>query len=232
MDATTDHRRALAAAEVVAVAGAYILISTAAARTFDLAFLFPAGWSAAERAVGGTFLTGALVQVALVLLGAWLLRSVDLRRAIAASMEPSNRKAWTIAAIATAIHIGAAMLLFLPQPERVWEPSGLNLILSVVPAPDGWSQEVLFRGYVLFRLARAGFPAAARILTSGALFAAIHFGYAGDTAWTALAPLVGTFMLGGFYAWAVQSGRFSLKPVIVCHVLIIVVTQPWLALAR
>jgi hypothetical protein len=57
-------------------------------------------------------------------------------------------------------------------------------------------------------------------------------GYAGATAWEFLAPLVGTFMLGCFYAWAVRSGGGSLKPVIYCHVLIIVILQPWLALAR
>ena len=39
-------------------------------------------------------------------------------------------------------------------------------------------------------------------------------------------------MLGCFYAWAVQVGRQSLKPAIACHILIIVVLQPWLALAR
>jgi membrane protease YdiL (CAAX protease family) len=109
----------------------------------------------------------------------------------------------------------------------VLEASALNLVLSAVPAADGWSQEVLFRGYVLLRLARADVPAAAQILLSGLLFAAIHFGYAAENAW----PLVGTFMLGCFYAWAVRSGGGSLKPVIVCHMLIIVVLQPWLALA-
>jgi membrane protease YdiL (CAAX protease family) len=112
------------------------------------------------------------------------------------------------------------------------ELSNLNLILSIVPAADGWSQEVLFRGYVLFRLARAQVSPTVQILLSGGLFAAIHFGYAGESAFEFLAPLIGTFMLGCFYAWAVRKGCGSLKPVIVCHVLIIVVLQPWLALAR
>jgi hypothetical protein len=232
MHVKLDRRQVYAAAEILSVAAAYILISTAAVGAVDLAFLFPASWSLVERSTGSAFLTGALVQILLVLLGAYLLGRKDLRSAIAASLAASTRKAWIIAAIATAIHIGTAMLLFLPQPERVWELSWLNLTLSAVPAADGWSQEVLFRGYVLFRLARAGVPAIAQILVSGGLFAAIHFGYAGETAWAYLSPLAGTFMLGCFYAWAVQSGRGSLKPVIICHMLIIVILQPWLAFAH
>jgi hypothetical protein len=227
-----ERQQVRAAAEVVAVAAVYILISTNALSAIDVSFLFPANWSAEERTTGGGFLTGAVIQVMLVLLGAYLLGLDDLKRAIAASLAASTRQAWIIAAIATAIHIGTAMLVFLPEPKRVWELSGLNLILSAVPAADGWSQEVLFRGYVLFRLGRAGVPAMAQILISGGLFAAIHFGYAGETPWAFLSPLVGTFMLGCFYAAAVRSGRGSLKPVTICHMLIIVILQPWLALAR
>lgn len=232
MRAKLERRQVHAAAEVLAIAAAYIVISTSAVKAFDVAFLFPATWALDERVTGSGFLIGALVQVVLVLLGAYLLGSEDLRKAIAAGLAASTRQAWIIAGIATAIHIGTAMLVFLPQPERVVELSGLNLTLSAIPAADGWSQEVLFRGYVLLRLARAGIPALAQILISGGLFAAIHLGYAGLTAWDFLTPLVGTFMLGSFYAWAVQSGRGSLKPVICCHILIIIILQPWLALAR
>ena len=226
------HPEIRAVVEVVCVAAAYIMISTAAVRAIDAASLFPSSWTPEERATGGGFLTGASVQVALVLLGAYLLGLRDLRSAIAASLKPSTSQAWIIAGIATAIHIATAMLLFLPQPERVWEPSTLNLTLSIVPAPDGWTQEVIFRGYVLLRLARGGIPGILQILLSGSLFAAIHFGYTGETAWAILTPLVGTFMLGCFYAWAVRSGGGSLKPVIFCHILIIASLQPWLALAR
>ena len=229
---TPDRQKIYAGAEVVVVATLYILISTATVSAIDLASLFPADWSLAERATGSGFLAGAMVQVMLVLIAAYVVGREDVRKAIAASLVASTRKAWTIAVIATAIYIGTAMLLFLPQPQRVWELSELNLILSAVPAADGWSQEVMFRGYVLFRLARAGVPAIAQILLSGILFAAIHLGYAGETGWAFIAPLVGTFMLGCFYAWAVQSGRGSLKPVIFCHMAIIIVLQPWLALAR
>lgn len=222
----------MALAEVAAVALVYIAVSTSAARAIDLHWLFPSGWSPAERATGSGFLVGAIVQAGLVLAAAYLLRLTDLRQAIAAVAAPSTRQAWTIAIIATAIHIGTGILVFLPQPERVVELSQLNLWLSLIPALDGWSQEVLFRGYVLLRLARGGIAALPQILISGALFAAIHLGYAGEGGWAFAAPLIGTFMLGGFYAWAVRSGGGSLRPVVVCHVLIIIVLQPWLALVR
>ncbi len=228
----TERGQARAVLEVGAVAAAYIVISTSAVGALDASFLFPDGWSPAERSTGSGFLIGALFQLLLVLSAAYLVGLKDLQRAIAASSAPSTSKAWTIAALATSIHVGTAMLVFLPQPERVWELSNLNLILSAVSIPDGWSQEVLFRGFVLFRLTRSDVPAIAQIFISGSLFAGIHLGYTGETAWEFITPLIGTFMLGCFYAWAVKSGSGSLKPVIVCHVLIIALLQPWLALAR
>ena len=232
MEAGGTPRPLLAVVECGVVAAAYIAFSIAAVKAFDLSFVFPEVWTAPEKAVGSGFLIGAFVQASLVLLGAYLLRLVDLRKAIRETFSRSSRKAWTIALLATAIHIGTVVLIYLPQPERVWEASSLNLMLSAVPAADGWSQEVLFRGYVLYRLARGGVPRLAQVLVSGGLFAAIHIGYVGEGTWAMLSPLVGTFMLGCFYAWSVQSGRGSLMPVVFCHMLIIVILQPWLALAR
>lgn len=231
MEAGGKHRPLLAVVETGAVAAAYIGISIAAVEASDLSFVFPEVWTPAQKAVGSGFLIGAFVQASLVLIGAHLLGLVDLCKAISETFSRSTRKAWTIAVLATAIHIGTAVLVYLPQPERVWEASSLNLILSAVPAADGWSQEVLFRGYVLFRLARGGVPGLVQVLISGGLFAAIHIGYAGEGTWAMLSPLVGTFILGCFYAWSVQSGRGSLMPVVFCHMLIIVIVQPWLALA-
>jgi hypothetical protein len=122
------QRQLSATVEVILVAAAYTLISTTAVRELSVAFLFPAQWSAAERATGSGFLIGAAVQVALVLIGAYLLRGPDLRRALAASLPASTRKAWIIAGTATAIHIATALLLFLPQPVRVWEVSELKAV--------------------------------------------------------------------------------------------------------
>lgn len=224
--------RMFAIAEVVAVAAAYIAISLSAVAALDLSTLFSTGWSVPERATGADFLLGAFVQVALVLIAAYILNLKDVRDAIKGVFVRSTRAGWTIAGIATAIHIGTAVLVFLPRPALVLEPSVQNVLLSAIPAADGWSQEVVFRGYVLYRLARAGVTPIVQIALSGLLFASIHIGYIGDSFGAAAAPLVGTFMLGCFYAWAVQMGRGSLKPVVCFHVLIIVMLQPWLALAR
>ena len=232
MNSTVNHKPLLAIGEVVVVAAAYIAISTNAVSALNLSGHFPAAWSFAEKATGSGFLVGAIAQVSLVLIGAYVLGLEDVREAIGRTFSRSTHKAWTIAAIATAIHIGTAMLVFLPDPALVWQASWMNVSLSSVAAADGWTQEVLFRGYVLFRLARAHVPAAAQTVLSGGLFAAIHIGYAGTGTWAVLSPLAGTFMLGCFYAWAVQIGRGSLTPVIFCHILIIVVLQPWLALVR
>lgn len=226
-----DFVSLVAVAEVVAVGAAYILISIAAVTAIDVSFVFPEFWTPEQRVVGSGFLVGAFVQVLLVLLGANLLRLEALRAAIKATVSTSTWKAWTIAVLATAIHIATTVLIVIPQPERIWELSSMNLVLSAISAADGWSQEILFRGYVLFRLSRSGLPTLAKILISGGLFAAIHVGYIGDGGWEAISPLVGTFMLGCFYAWSVLIGRGSLMPVVVCHMLIIVVVQPWLALA-
>lgn len=225
-------RPLLAVAETVFVAAAYIAVSLAAVSTLDLSFVFPAEWSASERAVGSGFLLGALVQVGLVVLATHLLRLPDLRAAISKTFSRSTAKAWTVAVVATTIHIGTAMLVFIAAPERVWEASSVNLVLSAIPAVDGWTQEIVFRGYVLLRLARGGLPALAQVLISGGLFAAIHIGYVGEGTWASILPLAGTFMLGCFFAWAVQIGRGSLTPVLFGHVLIILMVQPWLALAH
>jgi hypothetical protein len=211
-----DYPQVRAAAEVIAVAAVYILISTNAVSAIDASFLFPANWSAEERSTGGGFLTGAVIQVMLVLLGAYLLGFKDLQRAIAASLAPSTRPGVDHRCIATAIHVATAMLVFLPQPERVWELSGLepdpigSSGLPTAGARKSYSAVTCFsawRARVCPRSLRSSFRQPLR---------RDPLRLCGETAWAFLSPLVGTFMLGCFYAAAVQSGGGSLKPVICC----------------
>ncbi|MFU7527786.1 type II CAAX prenyl endopeptidase Rce1 family protein [Qipengyuania sp. ASV99] len=174
--------------------------------------------------IGGTF-----AQLLLVLTAAIFLPTV--RDAIRATAKTGNRKAWAIALAAALIHIGTAVLFFVKEPGRILEPSSLNALFSSIPAIDGWTQEVIFRGYVILRLAKAEGPDWLKIAISAALFAAIHIGYVEAGLAGAFWPLIGTAMLGGFLAWAVIVGKGALLPVVVAHALVIAVLQPWLALS-
>ena len=118
MGGQTESRQLGAVAEVVVVAAAYILLSTSAVRTFDADFLFPMSWSFTERATGSGFLIGAVTQMLLVLIAAYILRLKDVQRAIAAAFKASTSKAWIITAIATAIHIGTAALVSCRNPNE------------------------------------------------------------------------------------------------------------------
>lgn len=92
MQAKAGHRPLRAIAEVVAVAVAYIAISTSAVGALDVSLLFPASWPLDARATGSGFLIGAVIQVVLVLVGAYLISLTDLqdhrRSAALASARP------------------------------------------------------------------------------------------------------------------------------------------------
>ena len=100
-----------------------------------------------------------------------------------------------------------------------------------LPLADGWTQEVMFRGYVVLRLARAEVSAAVQIAISALAFAGIHVGYMTSEGLGVMWPLVGTATLGGILAWSVVRGGGSILPATVAHLIILVVVQPWLALA-
>lgn len=221
--------RAIAAGEVALVAILYIAGAQLAVETVQADTLLPSVLSPRERAIGGVFLVGALAQLAMIAIAAALL--ADVRAAAAATFRRANRPGWTIALIGAAIQVATVAFFFVPDASRIVEPSARNVVLSLIPASDGWSQEVLFRGYILFRLARAGFPVWLQVAVSAAAFAAIHIGYFGAGFWGLLWPLVGTASLGAVFAASVIAARGSLLPAVTGHVLVILLVQPWLALA-
>jgi membrane protease YdiL (CAAX protease family) len=115
---------------------------------------------------------------------------------------------------------------------RAVEPSAVNVTGSLAPLLDGVTQEVFFRGYLMLRLARGGHGPAVQLLFSSVAFSAIHLGYVGEGWSQALPPLLGTMGLGAALGWAFIRGGYSLRPPIVAHMAILVLVQPWLALAR
>lgn len=225
-----DREKARALFEVLGLCSLYIGLSHFLASRIDLAFVLPEAFDPSTRSVGAVFLVGALAQLGFVGL-LWVVGQPDVRRAAAATFEEAGAKGWTVALLATAIQALTVIFVVLQSPTVVVELSTRNVLLSAVAGTDGWSQEMMFRGFVLFRLGRAGVSEVWQILLSGATFSAIHVGYAGAGFWAAFWPLAGTFVLGCFYAWSVLLSKGSLRPVVVCHVLLIVLLQPWLALA-
>lgn len=224
-----ETSKASAIVEVIFIGAAFIVFAHAAAAGLRLEALMPAFLDGAEREVGATFLAGAAAQIALVLGCALVFK--DLRRAITNSLKFGTIPAWGAALIAISIHAATIAFFFLDDPAQIFEPSRRNLFLSIAPAFDGWSQEVFFRGYVIYRLARSGLPVLAQIAASALLFSAIHVGYVGGDLFSAIWPLFGTAVLGGFFAWSVLLARGALLPVVFCHTLLIVIVQPWLALS-
>ncbi len=218
------------AVEVAVVTAAYIAVTRLAVASAGAAPALPAFLSAREAAVGGVFLVGAVAQLLFVIAAA-AAGMPGFREAIRSSWRAAPGEAWFIALAAGAIQCATIALFFIPEPAQIFELSARNGLLSLLAITDGWSQEVVFRGYVLLRLAKAGLPVWLQVAASGAAFAAIHVGYIGSDGLGVIWPLVGTATLGAVLALSVIRGKGSLLPAVTAHALIILIVQPWLALA-
>ena len=225
------RKSAWLAVEVVLVTAAFVAFTRLAIQVVDASPLLVRSVGEVEARIGGVFLVGALAQLAFVLAAIAFAPMPEFRMAARATFRPAPARAWFIALAAAAIQCAAIAAFFIPDAGRIVEVSARNLILSVLPITDGWTQEVVFRGYILLRLAKAGAPVAVQIAVSAAAFAGIHLGYIGSDGLGVLWPLVGTATLGGILAWSVVVARGSILPATVAHMAIIAIVQPWLALA-
>lgn len=107
--------------------------------------------------------------------------------------------------------------------------SGLKALALGAALVAGVVEEVIFRGYVMTALARMGQSAFVQVMFSAALFAAAHiYGFTTPAAWLASEGF--TFALGLALGIVYLVGRRSLTPVIVGHVMIDALIEPWLLL--
>jgi hypothetical protein len=171
-------------------------------------------------------------QIAAIALLWFVLRPADLEGSVAATRFSSNAEAWSIALVIIAVEAVVMHGFVLDVGWRALEPSAVNVTGSIAPLMDGVTQEVFFRGYLILRLARGGYGPFVQLLFSSVAFSAIHVGYVGEGWSEALPPLLGTMGLGAALGWAFIRGGYSLRPPIFAHVAILVLIQPWLALAR
>jgi membrane protease YdiL (CAAX protease family) len=159
-----------------------------------------------------------------------LLRSA--KAVIAATRVSSNAEGWFIALLVIAVEAVVMYGFVLDVGWRALEPSAVNVTGSIAPLMDGVTQELFFRGYLILRLARGGHGPFVQLLFSSVAFSAIHVGYGGEGWSEALPPLLGTMGLGGALGWAFIRSGHSLRPPVIAHVAILILIQPWLALAR
>ena len=212
------------------VTAAYVAFSHLAVQHLDAAPLLAGTLSEREAHIGATFLIGALAQLLFVFAGISLALP-GFRESARATFRPAPRQAWFIALAAAMIQCVTVAAFFIPDASRIIELSERNALMTVLPLTDGWTQEVVFRGYILLRLARANVPIAAQICVSAIAFASIHLGYIGSAGLGFVWPLIGTATLGGILAWSVVVARGSILPATLAHLAIIALVQPWLALA-
>ena len=219
--------------EVLVVAGGFILITQLVLGTALTREAFQDIFEGSEATILAGFFLGAVVQLIFVVIlhGAG---QEDVKAALASFKAKAPNIGWQIALTLAAVQIIFIVGGWLEEPARVVEFSKFALVGSLLPAVGGATQIVIFQGFILLRLKRAGMEGWLPMVISGLAFSLIHIGYASPFEagiGAALAALLGTFGLGLAWAWAFQMSTYKLAPVLVSHVLVILVLQPWLALS-
>lgn len=220
--------------EVLVVAGGFILITQLVLGTALTREALQDIFEGSEATILAGFFLGAVVQLIFVVIlhGAG---QEDVKAALSSLKEKARPAGWQIALTVAALNIVFIVGGWLEEPARVTELSKLAAIGSLIPAVGGATQIVIFQGFILLRLKRAGMEGWLPVIISGLAFSLIHIGYASPPfepgIGAVLAPLLGTFGLGMAWAWTFQKSDYRLAPVLVSQVLVILVLQPWLALS-
>ena len=225
--------------ETATVCIIYIVLSNlAVAKDIFGATQWFSGFSQIESNIPGGFTTGAITQIILIIVLISIPIFPDVRKAISTLIQPATSKGWRIALIILLIEVIVLYLGWIKDLDKLYDTSSFGISMSIVPSFDGLTQEIIFRGYLILRLARSGISAPWQIIISGILFAAIHIPYMAVPnqdfsliVGASLIPLAGTFSLGAAWAFAFQQSGYKLMPVVASHILVIAIVQPWLALA-
>ena len=234
LKAAKDHPGRVAFVEVVLLAfGYYLSIKLFAVVLIDVSF-FDGVFPEPRQRLATGFTRSAVAQLCFLAVFVLVFRNQAVIAALKCLFQRAPRQGWIIALVASFIHALVLSAWWIKSPSRIFEASFFNLAMSLIPAVDGFSQEIFFRGFIILRLAKAGFSKATQALTSGALFGMLHINYgllsSDPSLFDVLSPFLGTFILGTIYAIAFQASNYRLLPVVTAHILLIVVIQPWLVL--
>ena len=168
-------------------------------------------------------LLGVVIAEALAL---WMASAYFRRRQL--SMRACGWLAPTSARIVfLAVIAAAAYSLFTAQiPEvraNMFEFSLLKLWGVIAGLFGALVEEVIFRGYLLARLQKAGMSNVSQIALSAMTFGLLHLGFGW---WGVLCTATLGIALGALYVY----GNRSLTGPLICHGLINAIIEPWLLL--
>ena len=147
----------------------------------------------------------------------------------------SPLRGWVLATLMTALYVWIVFESALSHQAGMNEVSLFHVGNSLAAGLSaGIVEEIFFRGFVMNQLRWSGFSVTAQVIASGVLFGAAHVGWgvlAGKPQWNvAIGAMVTTSILGLLYALIYIASRRSLMPVLIGHVLMDVLIEPWLVM--
>jgi len=124
----------------------------------------------------------------------------------------------------TGAHLPLAQILFAPTFFHIYTALALG-------CGAGLCEEVFFRGYLMTRLADAGYGNIVQVIASGLFFGLAHSLYALNAGiHTAIDIMLHTALFGGLFAVVYLLSRRSLGPCILGHFLNDSIVLPWVFL--
>lgn len=147
----------------------------------------------------------------------------------------SPLRGWVLAAAMTALYVWIVFMSVLSNHARMGEVSLFHAYNSLATGLSvGFVEEIFFRGFVTNRLRWSGFGVAIQVIASGVCFGAAHVGWgllAAKPEWNlAIGAMVSTSILGVLYALIYVASRRSLMPVLIGHMLMDVLIEPWMVM--
>ena len=144
-------------------------------------------------------------------------------------------RGWVLAAAMTALYVWVVFTSVLSDHTGLREVSLFHVGNSLAAGLSaGVVEEIFFRGFVMNQLRWSGFGVAVQVIASGVCFGAAHVGwglFAAKPQWNVvIGAMVSTTILGLMYALIYVASRRSLMPVLIGHVLMDVLIEPWLVM--
>lgn len=149
--------------------------------------------------------------------------------------KPAPFRGWILAAAITALYVWVVFTSVLSGHAGMREVSLFHVGNSLAAGLSaGVVEEIFFRGFVMNQLRWSGFGVAVQVIASGVCFGAAHVGwglFAAKPQWNlVIGAMVTTSVLGLMYALIYVASRRSLMPVLIGHVLMDVLIEPWLVM--